>query len=143
MQFDVNPAALNRELAKELKERKIVSAPAWAPFVKTGPHRQQAPHDPEWWYARSASVLRAVATKGPIGSSKLSVIYGGRKNRGVAPDKFVRSGTNALRKILQQLERAGVVAQVERAGHKGRALTKKGTDLLKGAIARAKEATSA
>src|SRR3989338_11059721 len=36
---DVDPRALNRELARELKERKITTPPAWAPFVKTGSHK--------------------------------------------------------------------------------------------------------
>lgn len=141
MQFDVNPRNLNRELARELKERKIIMPPSWSGFVKTGSHKERPPTERDWFYHRSASILRTVAVKGPIGTSKLAVKYGGRKNRGVAPDKFRESGTNAIRKSLQQLEKAGLVHQVERSGHKGRALTKKGNELLKGALERVRKAT--
>lgn len=136
MQFNVDPRKLNSELAKELKEKKLVSPPAWSGFVKTGSNKERQPVENDWWYNRSASVLRYVARKGPIGTSKLSVIYGGRKNRGVKPDKFQSASTNILRKCLQQLEKAGLVHQVDHAGHKGRALTKSGNDMIKKAMER-------
>ncbi len=139
MRFDVHPFSLNRELARELKEKKLVIAPDWAPFVKSGSHRERVPQDPDWFYHRAAAVLRAVAVKGPIGTSKLQVRFGGRKNRGVKPDRFKVASSNILRKCLQQLEKAGLVGQVEHAGHKGRALTKKGNDFINDAIKRAKE----
>jgi small subunit ribosomal protein S19e len=136
MQFTVNPRDLNRELARELKERKLVTPPAWAPFVKTGSHTERVPQSHDWWYHRAAAVLRAVATKGPIGTAKLAVKFGGRVNRGVAPDQFREAGTNILRKCLQQLEKSKLLKQVEYDGHKGRVVTKEGHLLLKGAMAR-------
>jgi small subunit ribosomal protein S19e len=74
--------------------------------------------------------------KGPIGTAKLAVKYGGRKNRGVAPDQFREAGTNVIRKCLQQLEKAKLLKQVEFDGHKGRVITKEGNALLKGAMSR-------
>jgi small subunit ribosomal protein S19e len=136
MQFNVNPRDLNRELARELKERKLVTPPAWAPFVKTGSHVERVPQSHDWWYHRAASVLRTVAVKGPIGTAKLAVKYGGRKNRGVAPDQFREAGTNILRKCLQQMEKSRLLKQVDYQGHKGRVITKEGMALLKGAISR-------
>ena len=138
MEYHIDPRLLNRELAKELKERKIITPPSWVAFVKTGSHRERPPAERDWFYHRAASILRAIAQKGPIGTSKLAVRYGGRKNRGSAPDKFQEAGTNAIRKCLQQLEKGGLISQVERAGHKGRALTKKGNEFLKQAVERAK-----
>jgi small subunit ribosomal protein S19e len=136
MQYNVNPRDLNRELARELKERKLVTPPAWAPFAKTGSHRERVPQSQDWWYHRAAAVLRAVDVKGPIGTAKLAVKFGGRKNRGVAPDQFREAGTNVLRKCLQQLEKSKLVKQVDVQGHKGRALTKDGAAFLKGAMSR-------
>ena len=140
---DVDPRALNRELARELKERKITTPPAWAPFVKTGSHNERTPQDAEWWHHRAAAILRVVAQKGPVGTAKLRVRFGGRKNRGVAPDQYREAGGNIIRKILQQLEKAGLVKQLEKAGHKGRALTKAGAGLLKEAVNRAQKAAPA
>ncbi|MDD9953075.1 MAG: 40S ribosomal protein S19 [Candidatus Woesearchaeota archaeon] len=136
MQFTVDARLLNRELAREMKERKIVSPPSWTPFVKTGMHKQRVPAARDWWFHRAAAVLRAVAVKGPIGTSKLAVKFGGRMNRGVKPDIFQPAGTNVLRKCLQQLEKAKLVKQAVHAGHKGRVLTKEGTSFLKDAMGR-------
>ena len=136
MLINVNPRDLNRELARELKERKLVTPPAWAPFVKTGSHRERVPSSQDWWYHRAASILRTVHVKGPIGTAKLAVKYGGRKNRGVAPDQFREAGTNVIRKCLQQLEKAKLLKQAEHDGHKGRILRKEGMALLKGAMSR-------
>ena len=136
MRFTTDPRVLNRELARELKERKIVSAPDWAAYVRTGNHNERVPTEMDWWSHRAAAVLRAVAVKGPIGTSKLAVKFGGRKNRGVRPDKFKKASTNILRKCLQQLEKGGLLKQEERAGHKGRVLTKEGNQFIKDAMKR-------
>ncbi len=131
MRLTTDSRVLNRELARELQERKILTPPGWAPFVKTGSHRERSPQERDWWYHRGAAILRSVALKGPVGTGKLAVKFGGRKNRGVKPDAFRTAGTNTIRKILQQLERAGLVKQAVCAGHKGRVLTREGTVLLK------------
>jgi small subunit ribosomal protein S19e len=134
--YNVNPRDLNRELARELKERKLVTPPAWAPFVKTGSHRERVPQSQDWWFHRSAAILRIVDIKGPIGTSKLAVRFGGRKNRGVAPDQYREASTNIIRKCLQQLEKSKLLKQVDVQGHKGRILTKEGAALMKGAKSR-------
>lgn len=140
MRFDVHPLAFNRELARELKERKIIQPPAWTGFVKSGVHKERPPQHPDWFYHRAASVLRTVAVRGPVGTAKLSVIYGGRKNRGVKPDQFRAASTNIIRKCLQQLEKAGLLKQAEHAGHKGRILTKDGSAFVKTALERVRKA---
>jgi small subunit ribosomal protein S19e len=136
MRYDVDPRAFNRELARELKERKLVTPPDWAPFVKTGSHVERVPQEPDWWYQRAASIMRTVSLKGPIGTAKMAVLYGGRKNRGVAPDKFREAGTNIIRKCLQQLERSRLLKQVTIKSHRGRVITKEGAAILKAAAGR-------
>jgi len=99
----------------------------WAGFVKTGSHVERMPQNPDWWYVRSASVLRKLYMNGPVGVSRLRKEYGGRKRRGVRPAHFAKAGGNILRSILQQLEQAGLA---QKDGTKGRVVSGKGRSLL-------------
>ncbi len=86
------------------------------------------PHDPEnWWYVRCASLLRKIYIKEPIGVSRLKTIYGGRQSRGSKPEHFKKGSGSIIRKALQQLENAGLVAKEEK---KGRKLTARGRSFL-------------
>ena len=124
---DVPAAAFLPRLAAELKSRNAVSPPPWAGFVKTGVHKQRAPVDPEWWYLRSASVLRKVYLKRAMGVSRLSAEYGGKRDRGSAP-YHARTGSRAvLREIVQQLEKAGLLQPYK---GRGRRVTASGQKLL-------------
>jgi small subunit ribosomal protein S19e len=127
--LDVPADELIRRVAKKLKEEyDQIKPPAWAYYVKTGPHKERPPEDPDWWYIRAASILRKLYKSGePIGIETFRVIYGGRKNRGVRPEHFVKAGGSIIRKILQQLEAAGLVQKVP---GKGRTLTPLGVSLL-------------
>lgn len=103
-----------------------VQMPEWAKYVKTGPSKQRPPDDPEWWYMRAASLLRKLYIYGPIGVSRLRSFYGGRKDRGVKPEHHMDGGGSNIRKILQQLEAAGLVEKSRR----GRVLSREGRSLL-------------
>jgi len=117
------------ELSKNLKSEKLVEMPEWAKFVKTGVSREKVPFDDDWWYIRSASILRKVYLSGPIGPERLSNYYGGRKNRGSMTDKFFPGSTKIIRVILQQLEKGGLLEQ-SKTKRKGRILTKKGFEMI-------------
>ncbi len=106
---------------------KEITPPEWAAYVKTGSHVERAPQDPDWWYVRTASMLRKLYMKGPVGVSRLRKDYGGRKRRGVRPAHFARAGGKIIRSILQQLETAGLV---EKANNGGRVVSAKGRSLL-------------
>ena len=134
--YDVPADILIDRLSKYLKENvREVRPPEWAAYVKTGSHVERAPHNPDWWYVRAASILRKLYIKGPIGVSRLRKLYGGRKRRGVKPAHFRRAGGSIIRHILQQLEEAGLA---EKDGNKGRVLTPKGRSLLDAMAARIK-----
>ncbi len=107
--FDVPPEALIRRLSEELKKKKEIAPPSWAPFVKTGAHREMPPEDPDWWYIRAGAVLRRIYRDGPVGVQRLRSAYGGRGDRGSKPNQFRKGSGAILRKILQQLEAAGLV----------------------------------
>lgn len=123
--YDVDTSKLITAAAEELKKINEIKPPVWAPFVKTGAHRERIPYEEDWWYMRTASLLRRVYFR-PIGISRLRTIYGGRKHRGYKPEKFCRGSGAILRKALQQLEQAGFVKKSK----KGREITAKGQKFL-------------
>ena len=117
-------------LAVELKSFKEISAPEWAKFCKTGVHKELPPVRDDWWYIRVAAILRSVFRLGPVGTNKLRVKYGGRKNRGVKPEHHFDGSGSIIRKSLQQLEAAGLVKKEEKGKHKGRMVSAEGKKLL-------------
>lgn len=127
--YDVPVTQFIARLAKFLKENiEQVQPPSWANFAKTGTHVEKPPQDPDWWYTRSASVLRKIYVHGPIGLEKLRAQYGGRKNYGVKPEHATKASGNIIRTTLHQLESAGLIQIVEK---KGRIMSPKGRKLVK------------
>jgi small subunit ribosomal protein S19e len=125
---DVPPQQFIDKLAKYLKENvDQVHPPAWAEVAKTGSHVEKQPQNPDWWYTRSASILRKIYAHEPMGLEKLRADYGGRKGFTVKPSHAAKGGGSNIRKILQQLEAAGLV---QTATPKGRKMTAKGRKLL-------------
>ena len=127
---DINPNDYIKELAQTLKGIPDVKAPIWARFVKTGLFKERPPINNDWWHIRAAAVLKTVYRLGPVGTSKLRTKYGGKKNRGVASEHTYKGSGSIIRKILQQLEKAGLIAQGSKGIHKGRVVTPKGQSLL-------------
>ena len=126
--YDVPASKFIEKLAKYLRENvDEVQPPAWASVAKTGAHVEKQPQNPNWWYIRGASVLRKVYINGPIGIEKLRADYGGRKDFGVKPEHAVKAGGSSVRKILQQLEVAGLIQTVR---SQGRIMAPKGRKLL-------------
>lgn len=117
-------------LAKELKTIPECAMPEWALFVKTGVSKTRTPMDDDWWYIRSASILRKVGIIGPIGVNKLKRKYGSKYRRGYKPAIFQKGSGKIIRVALQQLEKSGLIKQVVVSGHKGRVLDKKANALL-------------
>ncbi len=131
--YDVDTAALIEKAAQELKKVDSMQMPKWALFVKTAHSKQRPPENQDWWYMRSASMLRKFyMMKGPVGVSKLRTKYGSKKNRGHQPEKRYAASGKIIRNIIQQLEKAGFIKQVEKKGHKGRIITAKGKFFLDG-----------
>jgi small subunit ribosomal protein S19e len=125
---DVPASKFIEKLAKYLKENvDEVQPPAWASVAKTGAHVEKQPQNPDWWYTRSGSILRKVYAHGPIGIEKLRAVYGGRKSFGTKPQHAAKAGGSNVRKILQQLEAAGLI---QTASPQGRKMTPKGRKLL-------------
>ncbi|MFH1399388.1 MAG: 30S ribosomal protein S19e [Candidatus Woesearchaeota archaeon] len=128
--YDVDPAELITKTAEALKKIGEIKPPVWAPFVKTGMHKERQPTQDDWWYVRTAALLRTIYSRGPIGVSKLRTKYGGRKNRGHKTEHTYKGSGSIIRKALQQLEKAELIKQTQIGVHKGRVVTPKGQSLL-------------
>ena len=114
------------KLKEELKNIKEIQPPEWIKFAKSGSHRERPPQQEDFWYIRAASLLRRIYLDGPVGTERLRSYYGGRKKRGSRPAHFRKASGNIIRKILQQLEKAGFVEKSK----KGRKVTSKGQKFL-------------
>ncbi|HIG97490.1 MAG TPA: 30S ribosomal protein S19e [Candidatus Aenigmarchaeota archaeon] len=114
---DVDQQKLVDHMSLQLKDK--ITMPEWARFVKTGVSRERQPEHQDWYYARSASVLRKIYLDGPVGTERLRTYYGGLHRRGHKPAHFARGGGKIIRTILQQLEGAGYVKKEK----KGRSVT--------------------
>ncbi len=126
--LEVPADKLIEKLAEKLKKYDQIKPPVWAYYVKTGIHKEKPPENPDWWYTRAASMLRKMyKSKEPIGIETFRTIYGGRQKRGSAPEHFAKGSGSIVRKILQQLEEAGLVVKVP---GKGRTLSSLGRSLL-------------
>jgi small subunit ribosomal protein S19e len=126
--FDVPAEPLIRRVADKLKAMKEFTPPEWAPYVKTGITRERAPEGKDWWHVRVAAVLRKVYVNGPIGTERLSAMFGGAVDRGSAPNIAKKGSRSIVRESLQQLEKAELVGKAE--ANRGRIVLSKGKSLL-------------
>ncbi len=124
--FDIPADLLIAKVADELKNESVIKAPEWAEFVKTGVHKEMPPENPDWWYVRSAAVLRRIYVDGPIGVERMRSVYGGVQDRGSKPSHFRKGSGSIARKVMQQLETAGYLEKVTG----GRSVSAKGRKFL-------------
>jgi len=115
--------------AEEVRELEAVEPPEWARFAKTGRDRELPPEDADWWYTRTAALLRKVYVEGPVGVARLKKEYGGRDRKGAEPSHHEDGSGSVIRTALQQLEEAELV---EQKGSDGRVVTGEGQRFLDG-----------
>jgi small subunit ribosomal protein S19e len=125
----VNPQKYNVNLAEAVKQIPEFKKPEWIDFVKTGADKVRPNIDPDFWYKRAASILRQVYIRGTVGVNRLRTKYGGRKDRGMKPAHFYKSGGKIIRLILQQAELAGLLEK-SKSKKAGRMLTAKGKEFM-------------
>ena len=132
--YDVTPNKLVGKVAEKLKGMGVAQ-PAFIGTVKSGSHRERMPQQKDFWYIRLASILRNAYVNGNVGVGRLRIHYGGKKTRGVRPERKARAGGSIIRKGMQALEKAGLLSKKK----VGRELSPAGRKLLDAA---AKEAAS-
>jgi small subunit ribosomal protein S19e len=116
---------------------------AWVDTVKTSNAKELPPQNPDWsvqyqalitmcqiltgvyrFYVRAAAVARHVYLRKTVGVGRLRKAHGGTKNRGAAPSHHVDASGSVDRKVLQALEKIGVLEHDEDKG--GRRITASG-----------------
>ena len=130
---DVPADLLIGELSARLSEVDSINPPEWSKIVKTGTHRERPPAQDNWWYIRSAAVLRKVGKLGPIGANHMVQHFGGPKDRGVKPNRAVAGSRNISRTVMQQLTTAGLIqSKMSLSGtvNHGKVLTPAGQKML-------------
>ena len=135
--YELNAHEYNLKLAEALKKISEFKQPEWANFVKSGPAKERPIDDVDFWYKRSASILRQIYKKNIVGVSRLRTKYGSKKNRGFKPEEFRKASGKIIRTILQQCDAAGLTEIAKtikgvRGKKPGRQLTQKGKLLLEG-----------
>ncbi len=123
--YDVKAEPLIKRVAKEIEDD--FEEPDWTDYVKTGVHKERPPEQENWYYIRSAAILRRIYKEGPLGVSKLRTIYGGNHRRGHDPDHHGKASGKVIRTALQNLEEAGYLEEEEGEGRK---ITDKGKSFL-------------
>lgn len=122
--YDVRASELVRATADKLKS--MMTKPTYIEYVKSGAHRERPPSDPDFWYVRSASLLRQVYLNGPVGVSRLRTRYGGRKTHVMHRMHRTPAGGSIIRDAFIQLESLNLVKKTK----KGRVITPQGTAFL-------------
>ncbi|MFI5412505.1 MAG: 30S ribosomal protein S19e [Candidatus Micrarchaeales archaeon] len=122
--FDVKGSELVSVAAQRLKEK--IKKPDYINYVKTGANKERPPLDPDFYFVRTASVLRQVYVNGPVGVSKLRTRYGGSKGHRVHRHHHMKSGGSIIRDSFQALEALNYVKKTK----KGRVITAEGKSFL-------------
>ncbi|OAL71087.1 40S ribosomal protein S19 [Trichophyton violaceum] len=107
-----------------LKRQGKFPIPGWVDTVKTSNSKELPPQSIDWYYVRAAAVARHIYMRKTVGVGSLRKVHGGRKNRGSAPSHHVDASGSVDRKIMQSLEKIGVLEQDEEKG--GRRITQSG-----------------
>ncbi|MFI5412434.1 MAG: 30S ribosomal protein S19e [Candidatus Micrarchaeales archaeon] len=122
--YDVKASDFIKLASERLKEK--MKKPSYIDFVKSGANKERIPQDPDFWYVRSASVLRQVCINGPVGVSRLRTRYGSRKEHVVHRRHHARAGGSIIRDSLIELEKLNFVKNTK----SGRVITPQGTSFI-------------
>jgi small subunit ribosomal protein S19e len=132
--YDSNQQEYNLKLAEALKKIPEFNPPEWVAFVKSSSSKERPIDDDDFWYKRTASILKQIYKKKIVGVNRLRTKYGSKKNRGYKPEKFKRAGGKIIRTILQQSDKAGLTESIKlpkmTKGRSGRKLTEKGKSFM-------------
>lgn len=105
--------------ASFLQRQGKLEVPGYVDIVKTSAGNEMPPQDSEgWFYMRAASVARHIYMRKQVGVGKLNKLYGGAKNRGARPQKHVDASGSINRKVLQALQKIGVVEISPKGGRR-------------------------
>ena len=93
-------------------------------FILAGQHTLTPVPSLPRFYTRAASVARHIYLRKTVGVGRLRKVHGSTKNRGSRPSHHVDASGSVDRKVVQALEKIGVLEQDEEKG--GRRITQSG-----------------
>lgn len=137
---DVQAKAFVEAYAAHLKRAGKLSVPAWTEYAKTGSHKEMCPNNPDWFYVRAASVARHIYIRGGVGVGALSKRYGGAKRRGARPNHHADSSSHVARKVVQGLEKLGLLEKHNDGGRKITSVGQRDLDRIAVQVAKAASA---
>ena len=98
----------------------------WVDTVKTSQAKELPPQSPDWFYIRAAAVARHIYLRKTVGIGRLRKVHGSTKNRGSRPNHHVDASGSVDRKVVQALEKLGIVEKIDEDEGKGRRVTQAG-----------------
>lgn len=119
----ISPTSLSFPLLQDPSLTSLLSL-GWVDTVKTGPAKEMPPQSIDWFYVRAASIARHVYMRKTVGVGRLRKVHGSTKNRGSRPSHHVDASGSVDRKVMQALEKIGVLEKDEEKG--GRRITQSG-----------------
>ncbi|TYJ55744.1 hypothetical protein B9479_003520 [Cryptococcus floricola] len=115
---DISADAFITAYSSHLKRSGKLEIPTWVDIVKTGPQKELAPYDPDWFYVRAAAVARHIYLRKSVGVGALAKLHGSKNRRGVRPSHHRDSATGVERTVVQSLEKIGVLEAAPAGGRK-------------------------
>ncbi|KAI5476924.1 40S ribosomal protein s19 [Pseudohyphozyma bogoriensis] len=108
---DVTAEEFIKAYSSHLKRSGKIEVPTWVDVVKTGRGKELAPYDPDWFYIRAGRffIRRHIYLRKHVGVGALQKLHGQSANRGNRPSHHTESSGSVERKILQALEKIGVL----------------------------------
>ncbi|KAJ1727629.1 Protein component of the small (40S) ribosomal subunit [Coemansia biformis] len=138
---DVSAQAFIKAYAAHLKRSGKLEVPEWTEYAKTGSFKELGPYDQDWFYVRAAAVARHIYIRGRgVGIGALAKRMGDAKRRGSRPNHHADASTNSLRKIIQGLEKLGILEKHTDGGRKITSAGQRDLDRISVQVARAKVA---
>lgn len=115
---DVDAQQFIDAYAAFLKRQGKLPVPGWVDTVKTGHFKELPPQSMDWFYVRAAAVARHVYMRKSVGVGRLRKAHGGQKNRGSRPSHHVDASGSVDRKVMQALEKIGVLEENPKGGRR-------------------------
>ncbi len=122
--YDVDATELVKLAAEKLKGK--IKRPEYIDYVKSGASKERTPEDPDFWYMRTASILRQIYVNGPIGVSKLRTRYGSRKEHVVHRHHHMKAGGSIISDAFTELESLKYIKKTK----SGRVITPEGKSFM-------------
>ena len=125
---EVPPQLFIDTLAKHFETTRLFSIPEWTDLIKTGSLKQMPPNFTNWYYTRTASIVRQVYLHPGTSVESLRNYYGKNVDSGFTPNHHGKASGKVIRSCLQDLEKIGWIKQSE--DKIGRMITDKGQKQL-------------